>query len=863
MELLEREGNLAELNAALAEASKGSGRIALVSGEAGIGKTSLVEQFTRGHRQAFRVLWGVCDSYFTPRPLGPLHDMAAQIQGSLPDLLGSDASRTAIFSAVLGELQRSPCMIVFEDVHWADEATLDLLRFLGRRIQHTPALLVMTYRDDELSLQHPLRSVLGDLASSSTTWRIQLPPLSEDAVRTLAGEVGPDPSALHRQTGGNPFFITEVLSSPTGGIPPTIRDAVLARAARLSLSGRAVLEAAAVIGLRVETWLLVETTGAEAQAAEECTAAGMLLPQGDELAFRHELARQTVLETISPHKRYVLHRLVLDALKSSPLTRSDVARLAHHAQGSGDREAVLEYAPAAARQASAAGAHREAMDLYALALRFVADLPPAEHALMLEAYSRECNLTERQIEGIIAFRKALNIWEELGNPLKQGEALASMAIMLRNNGDNREAEQASRAAIEILEAQPPGWELAHAYRVRATLRLSNREPAEAIEWGERAILFAERFGDEDVLGMAHVATGSAWLFLDYAHGCCYLDERLKIARAHGQERHIANLYAYLGSSSVELYELHRAERYLAEGIDYTADRDLDVFSRYLIAWLALAYIHLGRWSEADQMIKSCLQSPTFPAISRIAALAAAGCLLARRGDPGASIALDEALELATRTGTLQYLGLVRKARAEAAWLAGDDDTARAEARAAYDLAVQKRHPWFTGVLLFWRRRAGERVSAPDWIARPFALQIAGDWRAAAAEWERLGCPYEKARALEDGDSPAQITALEIFEQLGAGPAADRLRRKLHASGAPGLPRRPRASTRENPFSLTDRQVEILTLLIEGRSNAEIAARLHISPKTADHHVSAILSKLDVHSREDAAELARRHPHFKK
>jgi DNA-binding CsgD family transcriptional regulator/tetratricopeptide (TPR) repeat protein len=537
--------------------------------------------------------------------------------------------------------------------------------------------------------------------------------------------------------------------------------------------------------------------------------------------------------------------------------------LAHHAQGSGDREAVLEYAPAAARQASSAGAHREAMDLYALALRFAGDLPPAEHAMMLEAYSRECNLTERQMEGIAAFGKALEIWKELGNPLKQGEALASMAIMLRNNGSNTEAEQASRAAIEILEAHSPGRELALAYRVQATLRLSNREPAEAIEWGERAIFYAERFGDDNVLGMAHVATGSAWLFLDYPHGCSYLEERLKIARAHEQERQIANLYAYLGSCSVELYELHQAERYLTEGISYTADRDLDVFSRFMNAWLALAYIHQGRWSEADEVIKIYLQSPSFPAISRITALAAAGLLRTRRGDSDAMAALDEALELATQTGTLQYIGLVHKARAEAAWLAGDYDAALAEARPANDLAVQKRHPWFTGELLFWRWRAGEEVSVPDWIARPFALQIAGDWRSAADEWERLGCPYEKARALADGDFPAQFPALEIFERLGAQPAAEGLRRKMQASGAPGLPRKPRSSTRENPFGLTGRQVEILAMLIEGRSNAEIAARLHISPKTADHHVSAILSRLDVHSREVAAELARGHPHFKK
>jgi predicted ATPase len=188
MGLLERDAGLDELARVLQDAMSGEGRVALVSGEAGIGKTALVAWFTRQQRGAVRVLRGACDALFTPRPLGLLHDMAMQIQGNLLALLNANANRTTIFSAVLAELQGRPTVAVFEDVHWADEATLDLLRFLGRRSARTSALLVMTYRDDELGLRHPLRSVLGDLAPLPTTCRLLLPPLTEAAVRTLVGE---------------------------------------------------------------------------------------------------------------------------------------------------------------------------------------------------------------------------------------------------------------------------------------------------------------------------------------------------------------------------------------------------------------------------------------------------------------------------------------------------------------------------------------------------------------------------------------------------------------------------------------------------------------------------------------------------
>jgi ATP/maltotriose-dependent transcriptional regulator MalT len=863
MELLEREAYLSEMSAALAEARRGMGRLTLVSGEAGIGKTSLIEDFAQQHRQKVTVLWGACDALFTPRPLGPLHDMALQIGRGLPELLADNESRTAVFSIVLDELKRRPAIMVFEDVHWADEATLDLLRFIGRRIQQTSSLLVITYRDDELGHQHPLRIVLGDLATSTTARRLALKPLSVEAVRELAGDRPLDVEALHRQTGGNPYYITEVLANPESGIPGTVRDSVLARVARLSLSGHAVLEAAAVIGQRVEPWLLAAVTGADAPAVDECIGVGVLLAQAGELAFRHELARETILAGISPARRRILHRLVLEALKSSPGGRSELARLAHHAQGSDDYAAVLEFAPVAARQAAGAGAHREASALYALLLRYADYLSPTDHAQHLLAYSRQRNLTDQPDEAISALRTALEVWRKLQDPIRQGELLAILTIMLRNNGSNSEAEQVSQAAISMLEALPPSRELAVAYRAQATLRLANSDHAEAIYWGEKAIALAEGFQDLFVLAMAHITVGAAWLFLDYERGRAYLEQRMKIAHEIGNAVHIVNLYAYFGSACGELYQFTDAERYLSEGIEYVADRGLDIFVRFMRAWLVLTWIQLGRWNAATEAFNQLLQSPQGSAIRRIPTLVALGRLRSRRGDPGVDDVLEEARQLAASTATLPHLGLVYAARAEAAWLAGDRQGVLKAAGAVYDLALSKRHPWLAGELAYWRWKAGEKVEIHDWMAKPFTLQIAGDWQAAAGEWERLGCPYEQARALADGDLQAQLAALNIFEQLGARPSADLLREKLRVTGAPGIPRRPRSSTRDNPFGITNRQLEILALLIAGLSNAEIAARMHISLKTVDHHVSAVLSKLGVHSRQQAATLAQNHPYFQK
>jgi ATP/maltotriose-dependent transcriptional regulator MalT len=858
IKLLERETPLQELEAALQQAASGEGRVVLVSGEAGIGKTSLVEQFTRQHRSSYRILWGACDSLFTPRPFGPLHDIALQTQGELRATLNSESDRTAIFSACFTELYSQPSIAVLEDIHWADEASLDLIKFLGRRIQRTSSLVILTYRNDELGSRHPLWLLLGDLPRPATN-RLLLSPLSKTSVLTLARAAGQAERAddLYATTNGNPFFVSEILAGQNEDMPSTIRDAVLARATRLSHPAHAVLESAAVIGKRVEPWLLSRIVGEEPMNVEECISKGMLQAEGDYYLFRHELARQAVLTTIFPERRLLLHRLTLDALRESTLTNMDLARLANHAEGSKDVSAVLEYAPAAARQASAASSHREANALYELALRFASSLPPADHARMLEAYAVELWFANRLDDSILVLNQAIELWSSLGDRRREGRNLVPVAEASYLAGRKAEAENASRSAIAILEALPPSAELARAYKAQCFIREEDRDCEEAVEWGEKAVALAERFGDQDTLARTYNYMGYAMLILDYQRGEQLFERSLSIGQTANLPFAVGGTLANWGQVLVETYRLTQAEPYLTEGIAYATEHDDHYHLQVMLTFLAQLRLNQGRWREAAEIISRVFENPNTDLYLFTYALYVRARLQVRQGDIAAASILDEALALALQGGAVVRIGYTRASRAEMDWLAGDQTLAVGEAVANYELAVSKAHPWIAGELAFWRWRSGDNFTPPVWIALPYALQITGDWRSAAQEWERRGCPYEQALALMDGDHSAKFRALEIFEQLGARPAAEKLKHQLRLHGARGIPRGPRPTTRQNPFGLTSRELEVLACLAHNSSNQAIARQLNLSTRTVEHHVASILGKMQVSSRHIALDLARK------
>jgi len=256
-ELLERDGELSTLHECLETVRRSSrGLVVLVGGEAGVGKTALLRRFCDECDSA-RVLWGGCDPLFTPRPLGPFLDIAERTGGELEKMLQTGARPYEVAAALMRELRtRSPTVLVLEDVHGADEATLDVLRLLARRVETVPAFALPSYRDDELDRGHPLRVALGELATGDATARMKVAPLSAAAVAKLAEPLGVDPEELYRTTSGNAFFVTEVLAAGADDIPHTVRDAVSARASRLRASAQTVLDAVAVVPPQAELWLL-------------------------------------------------------------------------------------------------------------------------------------------------------------------------------------------------------------------------------------------------------------------------------------------------------------------------------------------------------------------------------------------------------------------------------------------------------------------------------------------------------------------------------------------------------------------------------------------------------------------------------
>jgi DNA-binding CsgD family transcriptional regulator/tetratricopeptide (TPR) repeat protein len=851
MPLLERDLYLVELEARLSDATVGRGHMVLLGGKAGVGKTALVTRLAEVMKGRATVLIGACDPLSTPRPLGPLLDIAPSVGGALARALRDDTGRERVFTAFLATLTsaRRPILVVFEDVHWADDATLDLLRYLGRRIGQSRAILIATYRDDELGPKHPLRTLIGDLATASTAQRMTLTPLSERAVRVLAEASGMDPVALHRRTAGNPFFVTEVLAARQLELPVTVRDAVLARLTRLHPSARAMLNAAAVVGMRIEPWLLSAVAGDDTEAVDACLATGMLRSDGGVLTFHHQLVREAVLAVLPAHHDVQMHARIVAALRLRPSGPDDLARLAHHAEAAGDYGAALELARAAAQRAVALGSHREAAAQYARVLRFANPLPTVEHAELLDAYAQECFVTDQLSAGIPARTAALEIWRRVGNQHKEGESLTWLARAMLLSGEPH-ADTLSGAAIAVLESLPPGPALARAYRVHAHLRI---EAGDALHYGQRAIELAERLHDVETLVAASNTVGTALLLGGQDEGREYLERSLQLAREAELDDYVGLAFTNLGSALGEHFQLRAAEDYLSRGIAYCTAHDVDRHRLYMQAWQALVWMYQGRWMDAATSARQVLDRPGASAISRMTALLALGRVHARRGEQAeATDVLDLVLELAATTTSLHRVGPVRIARAEAAWLAGDYRRTRVEARSVFEAAVEQHHAWHSGALAFWRWRVGDLKQPPHGVAAPFELQIAGDWIAAAAAWRSRDCPYEEAQALADGDEPALLEALAMFEGLGARPMAERTKRRLRACGIRGIPRGPRPATRAHPALLTPRQTEVLWLLASGLSNSQISAQLVLSERTVVHHVSAILAKLGVKSRADAA-----------
>jgi DNA-binding CsgD family transcriptional regulator len=834
MDFVGRSEELDQLQAALAAAAAGEGRFVLVQGESGVGKTTLVRTFIASVEARSTILYGACEDWLTPWPLQPFSSMVA----GEPELRSAlESEDTIAFSAQLLSWLESGGAVVVDDAQWADQATLEVLRYVGRRISATSGLVVVIVRDEDMSREHPLRRVVGSIPPAVTI-RVHLKPLDIAAVRELAQQS--DVDALYSKTNGIPLLVAELLRSDAE-VPAAIEDRVLARVQRLSEPARSAVEFASVVPGSCDLDLLKRCVDVDVETLDECERSGLITVTPTEVGFRHELVRMAVERSLGAGRRISLNAAVLAALRSSGV---EPARLLHHAVLAGDTDAVISLTPEAVRRAIARGGNRQALDHLAVLEPHLDGLTSTHHGDVLELWSEAAYATGAIATALARRRAAVELRREDGDELALGRSLRRISLLYWQMKQPKRAKESAAEAVAILRSTSSVDEYVRALADQAFIHVMHHEHDEAASIGEVAEAAAADLDDASLNG--YLLAVRCWYEPKpdwISTACRAVDIGLKL----GDTATVARAFYLLVQHAPDM-SLDRRDSVLAEADRFARDYGQDFLRAFILVARSQIAAGRGRFGEAEDQARLAAEiwDDTDQNLA-VGPLVEIGLNQSRRGAPQAAETLRTVADIAkVRSETTRY---VHGSLAEPYWLHGGDFFDAAVATADFELirrtgTLDGRDAWDC----IWLNKLG-LIEPPHELAdTPEGLLMAGDWRGAADAWTEDDAPYKRAIALSSGGIDDRIEAVRICDTLGAAPMARRLREDLHAEGVTGIPRGPQRSTLSNPVGLTKRQVEVLELLQQGRTNNEIADELFISPRTVEHHVAAVLSKLELNSR---------------
>jgi len=850
MELIERTEVLSLLQTEFEKTLHGEGHCILINGEAGIGKTALVKTFCK--QQDCTIYQGSCDALFTPRPLAPLYDVIWQIKKDLSPVSHTIQERSELFLKVFYELSlhKQNILMVFEDIHWADEATLDFIKFFIRRLPQLHCLFILTFRDDNSYSSHSLKNTFGSLSPDLLT-RIQLNPLSRQAVYKMAEEKGYDPEPVYTVSGGNPFYVSEILASYSPGIPENIKDSILAVYNQQAEGTRNAWQMCSVIpeGLEVSRFAKLKSSW---EGMDHCFALKIIVVKNDRVIFKHELYRRTIEASLSPFKRIILNKTILDLFLQT-FDEKDIERIVHYAKHANENRVVVQYAPIAAKQAAAVGAHVEASKLYLSAIEYSDENDTNNLPGLYEDYAYECYLINQIKDAIIYEAKALKLRLQKNEIENAGNCMRFLSRLWWFDGNRAEAEKYGKEAVELLQAQLPSKAKAMTLSNMSQLMMLCDEHEECIRWGTMAIEMAKEINDDEILCHALNNVGSSHWKCDYTNeaGKKLLLESLNLALNNSFQEHVARAYSNIISVGLLAKDYEMCNEYLQNAINYCEERNLDASKNFKLYMKSRILLETGHTKEAAFIAEDLLSNPNQLGTVKMSAWVILITTKLRQGKQEILPLLLEAKSFVFKTREHQRIIPLAITLVQYEWLSGISILSDKELALCIDLVHRVNAITLNSEFDFWLRKVRNQELQLKKLYEPYQLLEEGKIHAAASFWEKKHCYFEQAMFLFEGNEDDKKAALIILQQQEAYAICEKIKMEMRADGIKKIPRGQRESTKTNPMNLTNRELDVLQLLQKGIQNKEIAQSLFISPKTVDNHISNILFKLDVNSRSKA------------